>query len=168
MKFIETLIPTGQDIQRLWHEKSTDGRVPARSDFSIDDLKPWLGRLILVDILPDGDIFYRVHGTELAEWLGQDLTGKTLSALNPPEFRALIRAEYADIVASRSPAVIRRRRHYEGRGSFVIERILLPLSRDGQTIDQVLTLAGWLPETRQTDLGPAIRGNDLPKPRDGA
>jgi hypothetical protein len=149
MQLIETFLPAGQAIQRLWHQKATSDRLPARADFSVEDLRPWLGRLILVDVLPDGDLFYRVHGTKLAEMLGQELTGKRLSDLQPPEFRVLIRAEYDELIASRRPLVVRRRRSYGDRGSYIVERILLPLSKIGSTVDQVLTLADWVPGSRK-------------------
>ncbi|HLZ65649.1 MAG TPA: PAS domain-containing protein [Aliidongia sp.] len=134
-------------MQRLWHEKAAEGRLPALADFSIDDLRPWMGRLILVDILPDGNLFYRVHGTKLAEQLGQELTGKYLTDLADLQLRAAIRSEYALVAARRAPMVFRRRRHYGNRGSYDTERIVLPLSHGGNSVDQALSLADWLPET---------------------
>jgi hypothetical protein len=141
---IETIMPEGQAVQALWHRCHQTGQLPKRADFSIEDLRPWLGRLILVDVLYDSDgldLFYRVHGTTLAEMLGQELTGKRLSDLQPPELRALIRGEYVKVVAARVPMVVRRRRSYGDRGTYLIERTLLPLSRDGTDVDQVLSLA---------------------------
>ena len=150
LDLIDTMIPEGQAVQQLWHRFFRHGRLPSRADFSIEDLRPWLGKLILVDVLhnPDGiDLFYRVHGTKLAEILGQELTGKRLSDLQPPELRALIHAEYLEVLAARKPMVFRRRRSYGDLGTYLVERILLPLSRDGGTVDQVLSLADVVPGT---------------------
>ena len=161
MQLLDTLIPAGRDIQRLWHEKAAGGQMPARADFSIDELKPWLGRLILADILPGFDLFYRVHGTKLAEMLGQELTGKRLSDLQPPELRERIRADYAELVAVRRPLVFRRRRSYGERGSFLVERILLPLSHAGETVDQVLSLVGWIASSHEPENVAPVRVRDV-------
>ena len=154
MDLLETIIPEGQAIQRLWHEKAANRRLPARADFSIDDLRPWMGRLILVDILPDGNLFYRVHGTTLAEQFGQELTGKYLTDMTDIQLRESIRSEYALVVARRAPMVFRRRRDYGDRGSYDTERIVLPLSHGGNTVDQALSLADWLPASHRP--APAI------------
>ena len=143
-QLLSTHLVAGQAIQTLWHQKSIDGRLPARAAFSIDDLRPWLGRLILTDILPGLDLYYRVHGTRCAELLGQELTGKRLSDLQPPEIRERVRAEYAQVIACRRPMVFQRLHTYGDRGTHLVERILLPLSHTGDAVDQILSLADWV------------------------
>ena len=143
MHLIDTMFPAGLAIQQLWDEKRRNTRLAARADFSIDELRPLLGRLILVDILPELDVFYRLYGTRCSELLGQELTGKRLSDLQPPELRTLIRAEYAEVVADRRPMVFRQTRAHGDRGAHVVEHTLLPLSHGGETVDQVLSLADW-------------------------
>jgi hypothetical protein len=151
MNLVETGLPAGEAIQRLWHAKRRGTRLPTRADFSIDDLRPWLGRLILVDVLlPGPDLYYRVHGTTLAELLGQELTGRRLSDLQPPDLRELIRAEYAQVIEAKVPMLFRRERPCRDGRMRIVERILLPLSHAGETVDQVLSLADFIPFSPRT------------------
>lgn len=165
MTILHTTLAAGRAIQVLWHEKSQNRRMPPRAAFTIDDLRPWLGHLILVDVLPDGDefdVFYRVHGTKLVEALRQELTGKRLSDLQPPDLRKLIRADYQQVVTKRRPTVVRRYRSYGDRGTFLVERVLLPLSRNGRDVDQVLSFAGLVPDSETSPDRPASRFYKLP------
>jgi hypothetical protein len=141
----ETLLPAGRAIQRLWLSKQMSNQLPSRKAFSIDDLRPWLGRLILVDVETDGTIRYRVHGTMCAEKLGQELTGKTVDEIRNEKLRELIREDYTAVIASRVPTIIRRRRDYGEKGSHELERLLLPLSTGGERVDQILSLLDWVP-----------------------
>jgi hypothetical protein len=142
---LDTALPESRAIQRLWHSKKIGERLPVRGDFSIDDLRPWLGRLILADVEIDGTIRYRVHGTTCAEKLGQELTGKTVNEIRNEKLRELIRTDYADVIASRVPTIIRRRRDYGDKGTYELERLLLPLSTGGERVDQILSLLDWVP-----------------------
>jgi hypothetical protein len=146
-EFVETkktMLPADQDIQRLWHEKLADRRLPTRADFSIDDLRPWMGRLILADILPDGTLFFRVYGTVLVEYLGQELTGKRSTEIAHPALRELIHADHSALILTGRPMVVRRQCNLAGRGNYEVERVLLPLSLAGDTVDQALILEYWL------------------------
>jgi len=56
------------------------GRVaPARADFDVADLRPWLGNLMILDIEPDGDFRYRLYGTGLVHIFGFDLSRRQVS-----------------------------------------------------------------------------------------
>jgi hypothetical protein len=63
----------------LWNLKRDTRQAPPRSDFSVDDLRPWLGHLMVLDVLPDGDFRYRLYGTALVSMFGFDLTGRLVS-----------------------------------------------------------------------------------------
>src|SRR5262249_30053820 len=67
-----------RDFYELWTRKRGDRRFPARSDYSFEDLQPWLEELHLVEVLPS-DFRYKVFATKSARRLGRELTGKLLS-----------------------------------------------------------------------------------------
>lgn len=79
---IETGLPVGAQLQgllELWSARRAGRRVPRRPDLPFEDLKPWLGRIMLVEpVEGGGDFRYRLFGTEVARELGRDLTGHSI------------------------------------------------------------------------------------------
>jgi hypothetical protein len=131
------LQPEAQALHALWDAKRHARAMPARSDFAFEDLRRWLGNLVLVDVLDRGaDFLFRVYGTTVAHFFGHDLTGRRLSQLAAMPQR-ICREEYGDVVTSRRPRyVVRRpsiRRVYANAA-----RVILPLSRDGRGVEQLL------------------------------
>ncbi len=135
---------------RLWTAKRAGRVLPARSDFDHRELLPWFGNLILLDVLDGGaDYRYRLFGVTLAQEAGFDMTGKLLSEYpikaNLPHFYAV----FATVIRERTPALsehdpgvkhIRRRR-----------RLVLPLGRDGATVDMIMTANYAIEILRQPD-----------------
>jgi len=121
----------------LWEDRRGDRAMPRRADFSVPDLKPWLGDLALLDVIDDGaDFRYRVHGVNLAQRAGFDLSVKLLSSLPDPP-RGIFAHEYRRALAHRTP------RHFVNpsildRSKDHYEKLILPLSSDGETIDMLL------------------------------
>ena len=121
----------------LWEAKRAGRPLPARADFTMDDLLPWLGHLMLLDVLDGGDDFrFVLYGTALVEIFGFDLTGQRVSEaaqhIGPKsleEYRRVYATRAPDYVARRSPA---------NKEYVTITKIALPLSSDGQTIDKIL------------------------------
>jgi hypothetical protein len=123
---------------RLWQSKRNGRTLPARGDFDHRDLLPWFGNLILVDVIDGGaDYRYRLFGITLAQEAGFDMTGKLLSKYpirsNLPHFLEV----FGNVIRTRAPALsehdpgvshIRRRR-----------RLTLPLGKDGETVDMIMT-----------------------------
>ncbi|MCC7045205.1 MAG: PAS domain-containing protein [Alphaproteobacteria bacterium] len=125
-------------LYRLWQSKRKDRQLPSRAAFQHAELPPWFGTLILLDVLDGGaDYRYRLFGLVLATEAGFDMTGKLLSKYpirsNLPHFREV----FAEVLRTRAPALsehdpgvahIRRRR-----------RLILPLGKDGETVDMIMT-----------------------------
>src|SRR5262245_27250689 len=67
-------------LYQLWHSKRGGRFAPARVDIRAEQLQPWLGNLILLDVIDGGkDFRYRLFGSVIAREAGFDLTGKFLS-----------------------------------------------------------------------------------------
>ena len=133
----QPMTPELDALYRLWESKRADRAMPGRRDFAFEDLGPWLGHLILVDVLDHGrDYAFRIFGTRIAEFLGQDLTGKRLNMLSPRVQRAM-GEEYGEVVATRRPRYIVGSPHLSRRFS-VAARAILPLSHAGCAVDQLL------------------------------
>lgn len=122
----------------LWQRKRAARQIPARSDFDHADLAPWFGNLILLDVIDGGEDYrYRLFGITLAREAGFDMTGKLLSEYPIPSRLPHFFAVFAEIIRNPAPALsehdpavpnVRRRR-----------RLILPLGKDGRTVDKIMT-----------------------------
>lgn len=121
----------------LWDQRRAGRVMPARRELSVEDLKPWLGHLILLDVLEDGaDFRYRLYGSRLVDRFGADWTGITVSLL-PPAGRAAVLAEYRSAWQSRRPRLIRDNR-IVGQEECRFAELVLPLSDDGANANMLL------------------------------
>lgn len=67
----------------LWHAKRGSSAAPGRSDFELDELAPWFGHVIIMDIIEGGEDFrYRMVGTAITQFLNRDYTGRTVLESN--------------------------------------------------------------------------------------
>ncbi|MBM3523525.1 MAG: PAS domain-containing protein, partial [Alphaproteobacteria bacterium] len=115
-------------LRSLWESKRAGRVMPARYDFVIDDLAPWLGRLNLVS-LDKGVARFDVFGTYNSRDLGIELTGRTVDAL-PAEDRNVTRAGIDRAVQEKAPVfeTISLVRNHRLKA---YDRLILPLSDDG-------------------------------------
>ncbi|SDG55581.1 MULTISPECIES: PAS domain-containing protein [Thalassobaculum] len=67
----------------LWHGKRGSRAVPDRADFEFEELAPWFGHVIIMDMLEDAaDFRYRLVGTAVTGFLNRDYTGRTVMESN--------------------------------------------------------------------------------------
>jgi len=60
--------PQLRTLAELWASKRRDDTIPCRSDFSDDDLRPWFGNLLMVDVVDGPHKFrFRLMGTSLVD-----------------------------------------------------------------------------------------------------
>lgn len=121
----------------LWASKRRDGRLPARADFDIDELKPFLGRVAILDVVDGGrDFRFRLYGTTILDQYKREMTGKLASEFRPDFVRPIMKG-YKAAYDTKRPHVDRididaPDMHY------VWDRIVLPLAGDGETVDMLL------------------------------
>ena len=125
------------DLYRLWQAKRRDARIPARSEFSLDELRPLMGRLAILDVIDGGaDFRFRLYGSNLANAYRGEMTGKSVREYRP-NFYATIAPGYLRCVTTRAP-------HYDRLEVddrlmlFRWERLILPLASDGTTVNMLL------------------------------
>ena len=125
---------------RLWDDKRGDRVLPARSDFDPSELKPWLGRLGLLDVLPGPpmDFRFRLCGTRTVEEYGVDLTGKRFSEACYVGSPATAQTSMGEFVRIGKPRY--RNDPVKDINGFALmrERMYLPLAEDGSTINKIL------------------------------
>lgn len=128
-------------IQSRWRELCRDGHLPARSDFPPESLTPWMGHIQIVERVSEGGrVRHRVRlsGTRIVYYEGRDNTGLFLDDLIPAEQHDEIVEPYRRCTETRAPVHSTFYSCSEAAISSQLERLILPLAADGQTIDQFL------------------------------
>lgn len=126
----------------LWHSKRVDGGLPARRDFDPQTLKWLLGWISIVDVIDGGrDYIFRLYGSRVAEALGFDLTGKSIS--DYPHGRAdVLRESYERVTRTGEiDRIAWATLSNTGKPTVVWERIVLPLADDGVTVNKLMVCA---------------------------
>jgi hypothetical protein len=111
----------------LWSAKCGTAICPARDRFTVAELRPWLGHLALLE-QRDGDVLFRVCGTELIARFGCEATGRMLASLCAPH--AGLRAAHAQARETFTP-VPAITVMMAGDEPVTWSEIVLPLSDDG-------------------------------------
>lgn len=126
-------------LHAYWDGKRAGRRMPSRADIDPIEMREWLGNLLLAEFFGDVERYrVRIDGTNLIAHGGGDRTGKGSETLTSGEERNLIRAQYKVVLDSGEPAYFEAR-FTNSEGRFLREqKLLLPLSNDGATVNMVL------------------------------
>src|SRR4030095_4031454 len=57
--------PETLDLIAYWDGRRISPALPARREFDVVDLRPWLGRATLYEVRADGDFFCRLRGSTM-------------------------------------------------------------------------------------------------------
>ncbi len=119
--------------------------LPGRQHFdpaAVPRLLPWI---FLLDAMRDPWRFkYRIFGTEMVRAAGLDLTGHFLGEPHPdfqslPHLRQYVTAAEEKVIAYHAGAPV----VYKDRNFLHLERLVLPLARDGKTVDMLLGIMSF-------------------------
>jgi len=124
-----------EPLAALWQSRRGGRTMPARRDFDTVELRPWIGGLHLVEVLPGGDYRWRVYAGKVGEVYGREWTGKKFSEV-PHRNRSLLFGWFDDCLAARCPMEHTSRYDNEGR-HIHWTRLFLPLADDGEVVDRV-------------------------------
>ncbi len=120
-----------RSLHAFWDLKRGDRPFPAREELPTEELWPWVSRINMVE--PVGEDFrYLVFGTEIANRIRRDWTGRLLSEMDPADTGVAIAAMFRRAVETQAPVWFRTApRNFEGR-QYAWWRVVLPLGRDGR------------------------------------
>jgi len=117
----------------LWNEKRGQRRMPARRDFSFEDLWPWLGQLNLIAAEGD-DGRYVVFSETSTRLYGREMTGKRISDFAPQVLADAALADHrAFMAAGGIPMSTLVDITYDHR-AMRWTRLVLPLADDERTV----------------------------------
>ena len=131
--------PTLQRLFDYWESKRGARKMPSRADIDPLDLAFVIGNVILIDVIAGSPLGFRIrlHGTNLTERVGYELTGKMLDELPQAEFRDLARLSFTKVAATAEPLHALNDRILDGQVRRY-ETIILPMSSDGSQVDMLL------------------------------
>ena len=127
-------------LRALWSQLKGDARVPLRSAFSPELLKPWLPNIVIVEAVGTQPRFrVRLAGTAAVGFAGRDFTDKFLDDVIPPEHYQATIAPYVGAMASSEPMeddILREQFIAPDGTSLPVRRLVMPCSSDGRAIDR--------------------------------
>lgn len=125
---------------QYWAEKKGERKAPARRDINPVEIPDLLGFVNMYDVQDDsGDYRVRLNGTEVAQMLGQEITGRLCSTIVSGEDATRCKAAFGMAVDKCVPVVVGTSLAFCGKPYMAQTVVVLPLSSDGQHIDVLLT-----------------------------
>jgi hypothetical protein len=134
--------PLHDDLKILhdyWRAKKGLAKAPSRALILPEELVPLLPYLALFDVLDRGDFHVRLWGPGLVRAYDGDLASKLVSECDLDAINAQLREQLANVVRECRPNVIRAKFVKDTDDRYLaFERIALPLSADGETVNMIL------------------------------
>jgi hypothetical protein len=135
----ETLVlrhPKLLSLYAFWLEQCAGARLPLASALNPAELRPWLGNLLIMDVVRNADFVYSYYGQSFSDSFGEDRVGQSIARL--PEAQSdILRAEYDRVRSEVKPVARVYSADFDGVPS-TWERLVLPLTEDGETVGKLL------------------------------
>ncbi len=126
-----------------YYENIRGGRpCPSRADFEPSDIPNLLEYVSLIDVCDTTPRFiYRLVGTGVVRLLGKELTGHPVgTGVKTTEIGSVL-DRYANVADTMTPFYHLDLLQEENNDYTEVERVMLPLSDDGTTVNMILVLA---------------------------
>lgn len=131
------------ELYDYWHGKCAGRPAPARSDILPEEIRPILPHILLLDIVGDTPrLKYRLVGTEFVQIYGAEITGKFVDEIDFDGMSRMIVADYVKVVKDCRPSWTRWSFAKDDGRWLEYERLTLPLSQDGATVNMLLAGVG--------------------------
>ncbi len=128
-----------QFLYDYWLAKKGDRKAPSRKDIDPIDFFHLLPTILMYDVLRDPlDFKMRLHGTLLVKIAGEDYTGMMFKDIFRSDKIDILRAECEDVCNNITPAYSEYDGSWMNKDYVQYDRLLLPLSSDGNTVDIIL------------------------------
>ena len=130
-----------RQVYRYWEEKRRGRLIPSRADIDALEMKDFLAHVVLIDVERSPQRYrIRLMGTAFADQYGEEVTGKYLDELDFGDAMKGVIAVYGRVVATREPGYTKATSYKKADGRIIrFERIALPLSEDGESVNMVLS-----------------------------
>ncbi len=84
-----------ESLLSYWLQKCSGREMPSRDELPVQELRPWLGQLALIEAAGEADFRIRLCGTNLIRRFGREATGLAVDELADDiaqQLRAILRA----------------------------------------------------------------------------
>lgn len=130
--------PALRSLFDYWNEKRGEQRFILRSQLEPHEITPLLPLVFILEVQrAPRRYLIRLMGTEIATRLGADYTGQYMDELDLGENKKQVLAGYDHVVDYVEPHLNFSEFMQSGRGRMQVERLALPMSTDGLTIDLI-------------------------------
>ncbi len=144
MDFEEASLP--KPLARLysyWQAKRGDRLMPSRADINPVEMQAFLSHTMLIDVLihAQDEIRFRMRlvGTHVVDGYGGEITGKYLDEIDLGDQRDKLIEACLHSVNGKKPAYLSGKLRHKITGEIIAyERLGLPLSSDGETVNILL------------------------------
>jgi hypothetical protein len=128
------------EIYAYWAAKKGGRRMPSRRDLDPAEIPRLLRNLMLIDVSRDPFRFgYRLIGTNVVDATGENRTGKCFDVVGFFAANPIVKQEYITVATTGEPLhSFEPFYRLDTRREYDVERLLLPLSSDGATVDMIL------------------------------
>jgi hypothetical protein len=137
----------------LWESKRIGNELPARSDFSHDDFRQFMGNIVLVDVETDPRRYrYRLIGSNVTELVERDMTGRYLDDIyGEPDFRKVVHS-FSTIMENRQPIRGYSDVSHARKGHIHVEVLDAPLASDGVNTDMIIKFVSqyWVDRSQES------------------
>ena len=131
--------PSLRRLFTYWDTKRAGRIAPARYEIDPVDLPDILPHLFIYRVIDGGaDFRMSLFGTALVEAFRRDFTGESFENIFKGPDRDAIHAEYRQVAVEARPGCARHDASWINREHVEYERLLLPLSDDGKTVNRLL------------------------------
>lgn len=136
-----------QDGYAYWRSKVENGKLPARTAIDPTEIPRLLPCIVILDVIdgPELDFRYRLIGTKVAENLYRDYTGTLMSDIETQRAPSQIWQNCKSVVDSGEPLLPYTEYAGPNKGFRRAEDVILPLSSDGETVDNLLVFVEYIP-----------------------
>jgi hypothetical protein len=146
LDFLEVCLPETAAFYRYWDSKRRGRAMPARSDLDPMEMRRWLPGVILVDVLENPKrLIYRVVGTRSVDMRDSEVTGQPVEQGRHGDKLPHVLENYRLVVEEKKLVYDWDGTKSRHDSTLATEVLMLPLSSDGETVDQVISFIENLP-----------------------
>jgi hypothetical protein len=135
-------------LVRYWLARKPSMGLPTRRDIDPIDLRSWLGRISLFEVVGEGELRCRLRGSMKNASPGHIRDGVLLSHVQPREYAAFGTEQLLSTYAAAAPSLHAIDLNFDGL-LHRYQRLALPLASGGDLPPMLLTYARW--NTRAAD-----------------
>jgi hypothetical protein len=123
-----------------WRSKRGDRAIPRRSDIEPTEIPRLLPNIQITELVAGSKrIRYRLAGSAIVEAYGSELKGKYFDEVFMGERLRFAEENYRVMCERKRPVLVVNRYHSARNVGLVCHRLIMPLSDDGETVNQCLT-----------------------------